>query len=161
MSDVTVTENMSTTMARLHAALSQGMFVHARRLINEAPAADVAHLLSSSPPRKRELIWKLVDSTREGDVLQHLDDDLRALFLGRLTPKELAEATQQLDTDDLADLLGDLPDDVYREVLHSMDEQNRQRLPQHPLPCPTICPQRQKDFLWRQPMFLALYYEWS
>ncbi len=128
MSDILVTENMSTTMARLHAALSQGMFVHARRLINEAPAADVAHLMSSSPPRKRELIWKLVDSTREGDVLQHLDDDLRGQFLGRLTPKELAEATQQLDTDDLADLLGDLPDDVYREVLHSMDEQNRQRV---------------------------------
>jgi len=84
--------------------------------------------MASTPPRTRDLIWKLVDSTREGDVLQHLDEDIRAIFLGRMAPQELADATRSLDTDDLADILGDLPDDVYREVLRSMDEQNRQRV---------------------------------
>lgn len=128
MAEALAQENMQSTLARLNAALQRGMYVHVRRLLNEIPAADVAHLMASTPPRTRDLIWKLVDSTREGDVLQHLDEDIRAIFLGRMAPQELADATRSLDTDDLADILGDLPDDVYREVLRSMDEQNRQRV---------------------------------
>ncbi|MFN4292264.1 MAG: magnesium transporter [Permianibacter sp.] len=128
MAEALAQENMQSTLARLNAALQRGMYVHVRRLLNELPAADVAHLMASTPPRTRDLIWKLVDSTREGDVLQHLDEDIRAIFLGRMAPQELADATRSLDTDDLADILGDLPDDVYREVLRSMDEQNRQRV---------------------------------
>ncbi|QGX40664.1 magnesium transporter [Permianibacter aggregans] len=115
-------------LTRLQSALARGMFVHARRLLTELPAADVAHLMSSVPPRTRELVWKLIDSSREGDILQHLDDDIRAVFLGRMAPQELAAATRSLDTDDVADLLADLPDDLYREVLRSMDEQNRARV---------------------------------
>lgn len=128
MAEALAQENMQSTLARLNAALQRGMYVHVRRLLNQIPAADVAHLMASTPPRTRDLIWKLVDSTREGDVLQHLDEDIRAIFLGRMAPQELVDATRSLDTDDLADILGDLPDDVYREVLRSMDEQNRQRV---------------------------------
>ena len=128
MTETTALELSSSPLARLQAALSRGMYVHARRLLTELAAADVAHLMSSVPPRTRELVWKLIDSSREGDVLQHLDDDIRAVFLGRMAPQELAAATRSLDTDDVADLLADLPDDLYREVLRSMDEQNRARV---------------------------------
>ena len=128
MAEALAQETMQSTLARLNAALQRGMYVHVRRLLNDVPAADVAHLMASTPPRTRDLLWKLVDSAREGDVLQHLDEDIRAIFLGRMAPQELADATRSLDTDDLADILGDLPDDVYREVLRSMDEQNRQRV---------------------------------
>lgn len=128
MTETAALELSSSPLARLQAALSRGMYVHARRLLTELAAADVAHLMSSVPPRTRELVWKLIDSSREGDVLQHLDDDIRAVFLGRMAPQELAAATRSLDTDDVADLLADLPDDLYREVLRSMDEQNRARV---------------------------------
>lgn len=128
MAESAVLEQTPSLLARLNTALSRGMYVHVRRLLNEVPAADVAHLMESTPPKTRELLWKLIDSSREGDVLQYLDDDMRAVFLGRMAPDELAEATRSLDTDDLADILGDLPDDVYRQVLRSLDEQNRQRV---------------------------------
>jgi magnesium transporter len=45
-----------------------------------------------------------------------------------MEPHQLVEATEGLDTDDLADLLQDLPGAVIHELLHSMDKQNRQRL---------------------------------
>ncbi len=128
MAESAALEQTPSLLARLNTALSRGMYVHVRRLLNEVPAADVAHLMESTPPKTRELLWKLIDSSREGDVLQYLDDDMRAVFLGRMAPDELAEATRSLDTDDLADILGDLPDDVYRQVLRSLDEQNRQRV---------------------------------
>jgi magnesium transporter len=43
-------------------------------------------------------------------------------------PKEVAEATKDLDTDDAADILQDLPEDVVASVLDSMDAQNRERV---------------------------------
>lgn len=41
---------------------------------------------------------------------------------------QLVAITEGLHTDDLADLLQDLPGTVIHELLHSMDKQNRQRL---------------------------------
>ncbi len=43
---------------------------------------------------------------------------------------EILEATRELDTDDLADLVADLPKSITREVLKSLDAQRRARLEQ-------------------------------
>src|SRR3990172_5304675 len=47
-----------------------------------------------------------------------------------MDPREVAAATENLDSDDAADILQDLPPSMVDEVLRSMDEQNRQRLAQ-------------------------------
>src|SRR3546814_15334508 len=41
---------------------------------------------------------------------------------------EIVAAVEDLDIDDLADLVDDLPDTVIDEVLQSMDRENRERL---------------------------------
>ena len=41
---------------------------------------------------------------------------------------ELLAAAEQLDTDELADIAPDLPENVLQEVLESLDVQNRERL---------------------------------
>src|SRR3546814_1397914 len=43
---------------------------------------------------------------------------------------EIVAAVEDLDIDDLADLVDDLPDTVIDEVLKSMDRENRERLEQ-------------------------------
>ena len=64
----------------------------------------------------------------EGDVLAHLQDAVRSELLEQMHPQEVAEATKDLETDDVADIIQDLPEDVQDTVLRSMDEQNRLRL---------------------------------
>lgn len=64
----------------------------------------------------------------EGEVLQHLNDDIQADFLKSMDMEELLQATENLDTDNLADILQQLPKTVLREVLNSMDQQDRQRV---------------------------------
>ncbi len=46
---------------RLSAALESGTFVDVKRMLNGLPAGDVAHLLESTPPRYRHVLWQLVD----------------------------------------------------------------------------------------------------
>ncbi|WP_197482823.1 magnesium transporter, partial [Oleiphilus sp. HI0128] len=53
---------------------------------------------------------------------------IQAHFLSKLNAQEVVNFTEDLDTDDLADILQQLPDNVSAEVLESMDTQDRARV---------------------------------
>lgn len=115
---------------RLHEvnhALAAGMFVSARRQLQNLPPWDIALLLESSPPKLRVIIWQLVDADEHGDILEELSEEVQKSIVRQMAPEKLAAATEGMDTDDLAYVLRGLPDPVYQEVLKSMDEQDRQR----------------------------------
>lgn len=113
---------------RLSSALDSGTLVDARRMLNALSPADVAHLLESSPPRIRDILWQMIEVEREGEILGELSDELRAHFLGDMDAMEVAQITEGLEDDDIADILQQLPDRVTREVLNAMDHQDRARL---------------------------------
>lgn len=115
-------------LKNIAAALESGTFFSVRSMLNGLHPAEIAHLLESLPPPQRELLWELIDPELDGDVLIHVNDELRASLIRDMEAHELVAATEGMEPDDLADFLGDLPDAVIREVLHSMDDQNRHRL---------------------------------
>ena len=116
-------------MMLLRAALERkGTLRRAQRMINSMHAAEIASLLESLPPAKRELVWGFVDPELEGDVLVELNEEARAALIGDMEAEELVAATEDMEVDDLADLLADLPEAVNERVLRSMDAQDRERL---------------------------------
>jgi len=120
------TEN---NLHKLNQALQSGAYGDARLILNEQlPAVEVAHLLESSPPKERRLLWELIEKDQGGEILQHLGEEISSDILSRMDPQELVDATSGLDTDNTADLLQQLPDQMVQEVLRSMDSQNRERL---------------------------------
>lgn len=122
-------QRLQPRLDRLNEALESGALDQARRMLNRGLApVDVAHLLESTPPREREVLWELIDPELQGDVLQYLNDDIQTVFLNRMDTQQLVSATERLDVDDLADLLQRLPNTVTLEVLASMEAQERQRL---------------------------------
>ncbi len=122
-------EHQSKKLKHLGAALESGALAQVRRILNnDLQAADVAHLLESSPPKERNLLWGLIDDENEGDVLQNLSDELQSWVMNRMSVQEVANAMTDLDTDDIADLLQNLPNKITQEVLTSMDSQDRARI---------------------------------
>lgn len=111
-------------------ALERGSMGPVRRLLNGMPPAEIAHLLESSPPRERAVLWKLVDKELHGDVLAELNEDIATQFLARMDTAAAADALEDIEPDDLADLLDELPAHVTREVLARLDAQDRARLEQ-------------------------------
>jgi magnesium transporter len=97
-------------------------------MIKTLPTAGIAHLLESSPPKTRSVLWQLIDKDAEGEVLQYLNVDLQNDILSELNAEEVIELTEGLETDDMADILQQLPQQVAGEVLQAMDQQNRQRI---------------------------------
>jgi magnesium transporter len=116
-------------LSALRAALERkGSLRRAQRMINSMHAAEIASLLESLPPAKREIVWGFVDPELEGDVLIELNEEVRADLIGGMDAEELIAATEDMEVDDLADLFGDLPEAVNERVLKSMDAQDRERL---------------------------------
>ncbi|CAA0095897.1 magnesium transporter [Zhongshania aliphaticivorans] len=112
----------------LNDALGSGGFLQIRRMLNGLPPADAAHLIESTPHKIRSVLWQLIDIENEGDILQHLNDEVQSQFLRQMDAEEVATITEGLEADDIADILQQLPDRVIREVLDSMDHQDRIRV---------------------------------
>ncbi len=101
---------------------------HARGMLNELSPAEIAHLLESLPHTERNIIWELVDSEKEGEILIQLGEELRSTLIRDMSLNDLVNATEGMDVDDLADYIQALPEQVTTQVLTSLDTQHRERL---------------------------------
>ncbi|KPK38184.1 MAG: magnesium transporter [Gammaproteobacteria bacterium SG8_47] len=109
-------------------ALEQGTLNEVRRQLGELHPAEIAHILESIPAEARETVWELLPAEPTGEILLHLNEELRARLMERMAPEDLVAATEGLDTDDLADILPAMPEQVVQEVMLALEEQERQRL---------------------------------
>ncbi len=117
-----------TRLQTLQEVLDSGTLQQASRMLNALQPAEIAHLLEALPLAEREIVWNLVNEEVDGEVLVHLTDEVRADLISHMDREELLAATTGLDTDDLADLVQELPRTITWEVLNSLDLQHRQRL---------------------------------
>ena len=99
-----------------------------RHLLRSLKAPELANLLEATPPRVRSYIWDLIDEEISGQVLQHLGDDVLNEVVEGMNTAQLVAAADDLDVDDQADLLQQLPDAIATQVLNSMDSADRQRV---------------------------------
>lgn len=99
-----------------------------RVLLESMRPVEIATLLESTPPKLRRVIWDLVDDDVSGQVLQFLHDDVSAELLETMDTAELVAVADELETDDFADLLQQLPQAMIRQVLDALDQSDRQRL---------------------------------
>jgi len=121
-------DHIQEQLHELNKALENGSFMQIRQILNGTPAADIAHLIESSRPNDRAVLWRLINKDEEGEVLQNLSEEIRSQFLSRMDTDEIVAMIEDYEADDVADVLQELPAPVTREVLASMGEQDRQRL---------------------------------
>ncbi len=112
----------------LNQALNDERMGAVTRIINGIPGAEVALFLESLPSDKRKLVWELVEDTCQGEVLVSLHDEVRESLIDEMETEELVEATRDLDLDDMADLIPDLPEEATNQLMLSMDKASRDLL---------------------------------
>lgn len=108
--------------------LESGASFAVRHLINALHPAEIAHLLESLQPNDRKIVWGLVENRIAGEVLVELNDEVRSGLIELTDAKDLISAAGTLESDDLVDLLRDLPSVLLHAVLESMSNQDRARL---------------------------------
>ncbi|MDH5178816.1 MAG: magnesium transporter [Gammaproteobacteria bacterium] len=128
MSDETENNNDSASLHDLLNRRDEADTGRVTELLQDMHPADIAHLLESLHTEQRDYLWPLVPVGAEGEILLHLNDQLRAGIISKMGAEELLEAAEQLDTDDLADIIPEMPLNVTQELLLTMEAQDRDRL---------------------------------
>ncbi|MBW7925137.1 MAG: magnesium transporter [Burkholderiaceae bacterium] len=90
--------------------------------------ADIAYILEALPPDDRMLVWDLVQSDKDGEILLEVSDAVRETLIRSMDRAELVEAVETLDADEIAELAPDLPRDVVEEVRRGLTQQEREQL---------------------------------
>ncbi len=99
-----------------------------QKKLDKLHPADVAYILEALPLEERLVVWDLVKAERDGEILLEVSDSVRETLIENMDSHELVAAAEQLDTDEIADLVPDLPQDVVDDVLHSLSVEEREQL---------------------------------
>ena len=99
------------------------------KILGNANIAQTSILLDSLPSQQRDQIWPQIDPNFLGAVLLETGDEVRDKKLKELSSVEIANIIETLpDVDDQADIILSLPTDKLVDILHTLDEQKREKL---------------------------------
>ena len=115
-------------LTRLLHDLEKERRVSIRSTLSSLSPFEIARLLEAMEPRNREILWRMVDREDEGEILKELVDDVRQNLIDQMDTDQIIAATQDLELDDLADILNDLPDQITDGVIRALDRQDQIRL---------------------------------
>jgi magnesium transporter len=99
-----------------------------RRLLSNMTAPEIAHALESSPPKQRNLLFSLLKTEEEGDVLFELGEEIQQDLVSNISNEELIEAVKELELDEIVDILQNLPEERMNMILSNMTLVDRKRI---------------------------------
>jgi magnesium transporter len=109
---------VQSLVARQHA-------VELEKKLNGLHPADAAFVLESLRQEQRIAAWRLIHRDRRGAILLELAAPIRASLVGSLEELELLALGRQMDAEDFADLVQDLPRERVDAVLAQLTTHER------------------------------------
>ena len=99
-----------------------------RTLLTKMSPSEIAHALESSPPKQRNLLFSLLKTEEEGDVLSEVGEEIQQDLISSISNEELTEAVKELELDEIVDILQNLPEERMKKILSKMSEVDRKRI---------------------------------
>ena len=99
-----------------------------RRLLSNMSSSEIAHALESSPPKQRNLLFSLLKTEEEGDVLFELGEEIQQDLISNISNEELAEAVKELELDEIVDIPQNLAEERMKKILSNMSNIDRKRI---------------------------------
>jgi len=90
--------------------------------LHELYAPDIAIIINQLKDPEAAYIYELLDDETAPKVLLELDDDKRERLLATFSSKQIAEQVDNMDSDDAADVIAELPENIQGEVLSQMED---------------------------------------
>ena len=88
-----------------------------KKILKEMPNSEIAHVLESSPPDQRKLLFSLLETNEEGDVLADVGEEIQQDLISGISNEELSEAVKELELDEVVDILQNLPEERMQSIL--------------------------------------------
>ena len=120
--------NFEVSLKNLMFALEASNHDEAKHQIKELHPGEIAKLLEAIQPKDRAVIWPGIEISMQGEVLKEVNEDVQSQLIGEMSVDDLVKATEKLDTDDLADIVPNLPESAVHSLLLTLDFKHRERL---------------------------------
>ncbi|MDH3952092.1 MAG: hypothetical protein OEV11_13765, partial [Deltaproteobacteria bacterium] len=111
----------SELLSRLKSALNQDNLDDAVEMLAELHPVDIADLFESLDESEKINLFKRFDTVIAPEVIAHLSEFSQDQILSHLSPQRLGQIVDELDSDDAADLLAGVPEEVVEKVLARID----------------------------------------
>jgi len=99
------------------------------KLINKTHPADIAWVFRHLSPEDRQTVFNVIAQTDVvGDFLSELDQAIMLELVDNLTPKFMVGVLKKMASNDAADLLEALPDEVADEIRRRMATDDREEV---------------------------------
>ena len=110
---------------RFQQALDVGDDAFIRQALEGVKAADITALLYEFNSQESKYVMDLLSIELQAEIINDLDPDTRKNYLKVYQPHEIAVFLNQLDSDDVADILHELPVKIREQVLSRLGRELR------------------------------------
>jgi len=101
--------------------LRRNAATHLRKIVNKAHAADLSVVFRSlALSEQRRLFNMIKDTEKKGILFSELDEDTFQAFIEGMNIGDVVEIMEKMPTDDVADLIGRLPEEKAFALLEKM-----------------------------------------
>ena len=115
-------------LQNLMTALEASNHEEAKDHLKDLHPGEIALLLEAIKPKDRTVIWPGIEVSIQGEVLKEVNEDVQSQLIDEMSVDALVKATEKLDTDDLADIVPNLPESAVHSLLLTLDYKHREHL---------------------------------
>jgi len=127
MAEIEVT-SFEECLQNLMTALEASNHEEAKDQLKDLHPGEIALLLEAIKPKDRTVIWPGIKASIQGEVLKEVNEDVQSQLIDEMSVEALVKATENLDTDDLADIVPNLPESAVHSLLLTLDYKHREHL---------------------------------
>lgn len=102
------------TISKLH---RRGADKNIKKILEKTHSADVATILEAMEIADRHAVFLLLSTKLKAGTLSRLSKDTQKELSVLLEPQELKKILSEMDSDDVANFIGYLPEDISKEIL--------------------------------------------
>lgn len=107
----------------------RGAVGHLLKLLGKTHPADVAWVFRHLTSSERKSIFNIIAQTDTvGEFLSELDEAIMLALVEDLTPKYMVAVISEMASDDVADLLEALPEEMANEIRRLMEKEDREEV---------------------------------
>ena len=127
MAEIELT-SFEVSLQNLTIALEASDYDEAKQQIKDLHPGEIALLLEAIQPKDRSVLWPSIEISIQGEILKEVSEDVQSQLISEMTVDSLVKATEKLDTDDLADIVPNMPESAVHSLLLTLDFKHRERL---------------------------------
>jgi magnesium transporter len=116
------------TITRLNSHLNQQQIDAAVEMLAQFHPADIADLLESLEEEQKRAVFQKLNTEVASEVISYLSEFSQEQILSELSHRRLGQIVDEMDSDDAADLLTGMPEEVVEKVLARIDAEDSEHV---------------------------------